>query len=91
VKIHRSERFENQVIISINLSDVIISKNFEKPTPIPLKFILDQCCEKACDPIVISLENVLIEGIWQYKVAKLLKWTTIPAIIQEYEKGCSRS
>jgi len=69
------------VIITVNLSDVIISKDFEKPTPIPLKFILDQCCEKACDPIVISSENVLIEGIWQFKVAKLLKWIAIPAII----------
>ena len=65
------------------MCDIIIPEELAHPMKIPLKFILTQCHRGTCKPIVLTEENVLVDGIAQYKVAKLLKWNKIPAIIQK--------
>lgn len=64
------------------MSDIVIPDELSQPMKIPLKFILNQFHRGTCEPVVLTEENVLIDGIPQYKVGRLLRWNKIPAIIQ---------
>jgi hypothetical protein len=75
----------------VHISDIILPQNLDKPTPIPLKFILNQYHRGTCDPIILTPENVLVDGIYQYKVGKLLKWKKIRAIFEDNKKDASPS
>jgi hypothetical protein len=69
-------------VISIRLTEIIIPDELNKPIPVSLKFILTQWHESTCDPVIITPKKVLVAGIKQLKVGKLLRWTKIPTIIQ---------
>lgn len=71
------------------MSDIVIPEELSQPMKIPLKFILNQFHRGTCDPVVLTNDYVLVDGIAQIKVAKLLKWTKIPAVHQNNE--CSQS
>jgi hypothetical protein len=64
------------------MSGIVIPEELAQPMKIPLKFILNQFHRGTCEPVVLTDDNVLVDGIRQYKVAKLLKWEKF----QQYSK-----
>jgi len=74
-------------VFFVRISEIIIPDEFAQPMKIPLKFILNQYNQGTCDPVVLTPENVLVEGIKQLKVATLFGWKKIRAIIQNTEES----
>ena len=67
------------------MSDIIIPEELAQPIKISMKYILAQDRLGVCEPVVLD-NNVLVDGVPQYKVAKFLKWNKIPAITQSRRK-----
>lgn len=68
--------------ILVQLSDITIPPVMQIPIKISMRFILELDQKNTCVPVLLSSDKMLLDGVKQLKAAKLLRWKTIPAIIQ---------